>query len=317
MKYIKRIITAMAFLAGLLVLLYFSSKIFMPKNNTEAAGMEYESANGILGEKEDSIDVLFLGDSECYSSIIPLQIWNDAGITSYNCSNPAQQLSYAYVMLQRACRSQTPKVVFLEINEVFRTQRVANLLFDELCEHLPVFRYHDRWKQIKPSELGKTADYTACPADKGYVYNTATNPSEKPEPPIPTKEKDKISLINVEIVKAMKRYCDSIGAKFVLVSIPSTLNWNYKRHNGISNLAEEIGCEFIDLNLMNEQINIEWDKDTSDKGDHLNYRGASKVTKHLTEYLVTTTKLQSHKGDEKYSDWDESYKKFQEKVQKG
>jgi hypothetical protein len=41
MIYAKRIAKALVFLAGLFILLMVSSRIFMPKNNTKADGMEY------------------------------------------------------------------------------------------------------------------------------------------------------------------------------------------------------------------------------------------------------------------------------------
>lgn len=318
MKYVKRIITALAFVAGLLVLLHFSSKFFLPKTNTADSGMEYEVANAILGEKENTIDVLFLGDSESYSSIIPMRLWNDTGITSYNCSNGGQNLSYAYALLKRACRDQNPKIVFLEVNEIYRTQSVANLLYDEACEHFPIFRYHDRWKKMDLSEISATPEYSFRHFDKGYIYVTTTKPSEgdeEHETRLPTKEKESISFINGQIVRAMKRRCDSIGARLVLISVPSTKNWSYRRHNGISKLAEDIGCEFIDMNLMNDELQIDWAHDTRDQGDHLNYKGACKVTDFLSTYLTAKSDLTSHKGDPVYQQWEEDYKLFEEEIQ--
>lgn len=92
----------------------------------------------------------------------------------------------------------------------------------------------------------------------------------------------------------------------ILISTPSTVNWNYARYNGISELASELGCEYIDMNLMTEEIPIDWDKDTRDKGDHLNYFGAKKVTSFISNYLSKTKLLVSHKGDSDYQKWDES-----------
>lgn len=83
MIYAKRIARCLVFLLGLTGLLVALSFVVEPKNNMSEFGMEEVSANGILGEKDHSIDMLVLGDSESYSSIIPLQIWKDTGYTSY------------------------------------------------------------------------------------------------------------------------------------------------------------------------------------------------------------------------------------------
>ena len=55
--------------------------LFRPKDNTEAAGFHYPWASGYLAEPEDTIDVLIRGDSEVYADFIPLQIWQEQGIT--------------------------------------------------------------------------------------------------------------------------------------------------------------------------------------------------------------------------------------------
>ena len=77
----KRALALLAFFGGLLGILLGLSALFQPKNNMSEFGMEEVSANGILGERRDSVDLLVLGDSEAYSSVSPMELWRDRGYT--------------------------------------------------------------------------------------------------------------------------------------------------------------------------------------------------------------------------------------------
>ena len=125
-----------------------------------------------------------------------------------------------------------------------------------------------------------------------------------------TEEIENIPGINVSLVKNIRDVCERKGAELVLISTPSTVNWNYKKHNGISQLAKEIECEYIDLNLENDIIGIDWLHDTRDKGDHLNHFGAVKVTNYLSDYLQKTNLLSDHREDEAFQNWNEALEKY-------
>jgi hypothetical protein len=188
-----------------------------------------------------------------------------------------------------------------------------------MSELFPVFRYHNRWKNMFKCDLTSSPDYTGKQLGKGYIYHNYLVPVSKFDPSIsmPTDERIHISRWNVMYVEAIKSYCDSIGAKLVLVSVPSTVNWNYSRHNSLVSLSEKLECDYIDLNLLADEIKIEWDLDTLDAGDHLNYRGACKVTTYLSKYLSTTGLFKSHKGDPEYAQWEEDYQEFNAMVNNG
>lgn len=316
MIYMKRIFSFFMFVLGLAALLIALSFVFMPKNNMSEFGMEEVSANGILGEKEYSIDVLILGDSESYSAITPMQIWKETGYTSYVCGTSAQPLNYTSVMLRRAFEKQTPKIVILETNTIYREVSTSNALITKLTNYFSVFQYHDRWKSLGWHDfIGKTK-FTWTDDYKGYSYNAVIAPSTKKDYMKQTETAAEIPALNIQYVKEIKTYCEENNAKLVLLSTPSTVNWNYARHNGIQNLANEIGCEYIDLNLMNEQLQIDWDKDTRDKGDHLNHSGAVKVTHFVSKFLYKTGLLTDHRSDAEYAKWNDSLKNYESVVGK-
>ena len=54
------------------------SRIFVPKNNSEEAGMNNIQAMTILGEKKNSVDVIMYGDSESIASTIPVRQYSVA-----------------------------------------------------------------------------------------------------------------------------------------------------------------------------------------------------------------------------------------------
>ncbi len=295
----------------LAALLLAASLVFYPKNNMSEFGMEEAQANGILGEKQNTIDVLVLGDSESYCSITPMQIWEETGYTAYVCGTSAQPLNYSLVMLHRAFEKQKPKIVILETNAIYRKISSGQALKNKLTNYFSIFQYHNRWKSLGWHDFFGKIEFTWTDDYKGYKYNTTVSPSINTDYMKQTETIATIPTLNVQYVHKIKKYCDDNGSQLVLLSTPSTVNWNYARHNGIQNLASEIGCSYIDLNLMNDQIQIDWSMDTRDKGDHLNYSGAVKVTHFISEYLKETGLLTDHRVDPEYAKWNDSFKKYE------
>lgn len=314
MLYIKRVITFLVFCSGLVVLLIVSSAIFMPKNNMTEFGMEEMTANGILGEKENSIDVLFVGDSETYSSVTPMQIWKEKGYTSYVCGSSLQTLDYTFTLVKRAFKTQKPKLVILETDAIYRDISDDTVGLTEISNLFSIFRYQNRWKTLTSNDLKMNAEYTWTEDNKGYVYSNTVWSRENSDYMTVTDSATEIPSLNMMYIKAIKSFCEANGARLVFLSTPSPVNWSYERHNGIVKLAEDLSCEYIDLNLMNDKIQIDWQQDTRDMGDHLNYYGAKKVTQYLADYLSQTGLFEDHREDSSYEKWNETLKRYEANV---
>ena len=313
MVYLKRSIRVIAFIVGLVFLLFVTSQIFVPKLNTEASGLEEGDANGFIAEADNSIDVLMVGDSILYSSINPMQIWGEAGYTVYNCGSSAQELSYTLTLLHRFFEHQSPKIVFLETSAIFRVQNNNTIASNLLGEIFPVFQYHDRWKDLDIEDFYSPIAPDVIVYDKGYMYSERVEASVESDVQEYVKEldlKDRISTKNRIFVEIIKAYVESQGAQFVLVSVPSLVSWNYHRHEEVMKLADSLNCQFIDMNLLTNAVPIDWSGDSRDGGDHLNYAGAIKVTNFIIEYLRRSGLVESHRYDYRYHSWEESYEYF-------
>ena len=123
----RNIFKIILFLLGLLILLVILSKVFIPKNNTVEAGIHNVTANGILGEKSNTIDIIILGDSESFTAISPMKIWKDYGFTVYNGGVSSQYLYDTYSYLKKSLNNQSPKIVVLETNAIFRKIPLSNV----------------------------------------------------------------------------------------------------------------------------------------------------------------------------------------------
>lgn len=319
-KIIKRIVSCVLFVAILLGLLQVSSLVFQPKSNDKVSGIHYPRANGIFSEPKDSIDTVFIGDSEVYHSFIPLNIWRDYGITSYDVSSPSQKLVYSMEFLKKTFEKQSPKIVFLETNAIFRKSYLEDEITYKAEQIFPVFRYHDRWKNLQLKDFSATVEYTANENNKGYYFTKKSKPATDKA----IKEYMKYSDVSAPILSTNKKYlngiakfCKTHGARLVLISTPSTKNWNYQRHNTMEAISKDLGVDYIDTNLLRDDIPIDWKKDTKDKGDHLNYNGAVKLTDYVGKYLDDTKLFKDKRNDPSYDNWNTCLDKFEKQVKKG
>ena len=101
----------------LVSLLVFSSTVSAKSKTQTENGNQNKNAAGIRKESKNTIDVLVAGDSLSYSSVSPLGLWNQYGITSYVCGQPGQMLSETYK--QRVGLAQAilgfPEIIILDV----------------------------------------------------------------------------------------------------------------------------------------------------------------------------------------------------------
>lgn len=306
----KKLIVAACFTIVFVGSLLLMSFVFTPRDNDPASGMLDWRAKAVLAEPTDSLDALFLGDSEVHCAFSPMYIWERHGFTSYNCGTSMQTLKYSESFLHDTFEKHSPKVVFLETDRIYKSPILWGWVTSELIPTFSVLTYHNRWKTMDASEVGAERNYTHVCDFKGYTFSSDVKAADASRYMQATDKSEYVNLINRGYVKRMKEFCEAHGAKFVLVSTPSTTNWNMRKHNGIVKLANDLGVEFLDFNVMTEEVPIDWTTDTRDGGDHLNDSGAEKVSAYIGNYLASTGLFADKRTNAEYSAWNEYLEAF-------
>jgi len=254
-------------------------------------------------EDPATIDYILLGDSESTTGVYPMELWRDYGFAGYNCGKAGQRLQDLYYLLRDLLEEYSPKVILLETNLFYRNrgyvgecEEVFNSL---LGQALPAFHYHDRWKQLLAGEEQGRDLF------RGAAFTEKVQPYGGGDYAQPTEEVQPVPFFQRIYADKIAALCREKGIQLILYSIPSPVNWSSAIHNGLEDYAEARGLIFLDLNLMQEQLGLDWSRDSFDAGDHLNCYGARKVTACLGRYLSERGSLDGHRGETGYERWEE------------
>ena len=302
----KKILRSVLFLTGLVILITVFSVILKPEKDVyNSVGVD-RKAEEIDNENDNSLDVVFLGDSESYSAFDPLMMYDNYGFTSYVCGTSLQKLCDTYAILENMYKSQQPKAVVIETNCMFRPASPYGETDDKtmnmFSKAIPLMRYHDRWKTLIPMEEKQKGDDEK---HKGFKYRDGVKPYTGGEWMKATDICEPLTDCNMKYFEKIRALVEENGSKLILVSVPSPENWTYEKHNAMKKLADDKEIDFVDLNLYCDKLNINWNTDTRDQGNHLNYSGAVKVSEYIGKYLSEKEELPDHRGDEDFKGWDE------------
>lgn len=301
-------------------LMWGASLLVYPKENTTEAGMEGRDipAAGVKAEPEDSLDVIIVGDSESQAGISPMELWQNHGITSYVCGQSGQRAAEAYYMLKEVLKRQSPKLVILETDLFYHfhdkdTERKYSL--EKAAQYyFPVFKYHNRWKSL--TERDWNLEWGAAERNpfKGFLVNYESKPYTKGEYMRKTDEREAIIQAVTAWADRTLALCRAKKIPLLLVGMPAPKNWDYKRHNGVNAYAAKRGIPYLDLNLPDSGLQMDWSKDSRDEGDHLNTHGAIKVSRYLGKYLKDRYALPDHRGDKRYGYWEKDLARYRQTV---
>lgn len=289
--------------------------------------------DGFYAEKKNDIDLVVIGSSNSFCTVNPLVLYEEQGIAAYNFGSSSQPMNISALYLKETLKRQKPKVVALEVNmmagDTINSKNEAGLRWgytdlplsvDKLmCIYqsvgkldaeyfsyvFPIFRYHNRWK-----ELSKV-DYTYFYQDKtnytkGYLKTQSVTEQAVNLSDYEYEGEAWIGEANIVCLDEMVQLCDKNNVELLLFKSPKE-NWHRYETEAVRELAEERGLQFVDYNELyhNGELELDTTADFRDS-DHLNDFGAKKVTSHLGAYLKANYELPDRRMDENPNSWDEA-----------
>lgn len=329
----KKVIKGISFTLLTVGIIFILSKLFQIKPVT------YGMKEFYLQDKNE-IQVIGFGTSHIVHCLSPMRMYDNYGITSFVCGAPNQMIETAYYVLDDVYKRQKPEVIILDTGNFFYSDgsRIAKnravleqMILSEnkfMLSHalacytndeykntisylFPFVTYHSRWKELTRDDLflfeynGMTKGQTI--GNQIYtkeIYKNTFLPDDTSDI-----EAQTITDRNKEYIVKFKELCDKNGSRLIFISTPSK-KWDYSKEKAIVELSEELGIEYINLFLEDGSI-LEYDRDMNDE-NHVNTRGAEKVTDYLAKYLIENCEVESNG---KVNDFDEAegyYEKYME-----
>lgn len=280
-------------------------------------------------QPEDSVDVLFAGSSHSSYNIAAEELWTRYGISFYQLWGSSQPMWNTYHFLIEAFKTQNPQVVVLDaygslMNDDYSddARQATNTLglnlsknmienimvsapkerWGELFLGLPI--YHDRFSELAEDDFQYYAWSDASMDEKGSwaIYGTHDNAvftNADSEERLPLSEKQETYL------RRIISLCKERNVPLLMIVTPTVdraaeQGW----YNSISDICEETGTPFLNMNRI-EEVDIV-SSDISLDDSHLNMRGARKTGAYLADYLHANYDLQDHRSDPRWQSW-ESY----------
>ena len=323
MKKIQRVLTVIIKTALIIFLFFTLNRIMEPKyineNQDGRITREYYPASKYS-------DVLFVGSSTVFSGIDPKVLWDEAGISSYDRANASQTMWISYYMIEDAFRWHVPEMVCLDMTfikydddfiEEPSTRKsldgmrltpskidcaLASMGEDEkLADYIvPLFRFHSRWKEFTWDDI-RYAWYNKPVTVNGYICDKDVEPCEEDELVYSGSDK-KISPKNNEYLRRAIELCQSRGVKIMLFKTPAhSDNWSDGLDAQIDEIAKEYGIDYINFDMLNDDIGLDYRTDTPDAGSHLNDKGAAKFSKYLAGMLRDDHSITDRREDGRYA----------------
>lgn len=315
MQKIGEIGKTIIFILMFMVLFYFISETLKFKYGDGVRPME-----NYYALPEDTVDVLFMGDSHVGMNVDPSTLWQEQGIASYICWAGTQPVWNTYYYLRECMKTQNPKLVVMDVH--MATNDVVYADYEAMVKTIVGMRwsqnkidaikvsaspeyltdvflefptYHYRYSDLTTEDFSyyfwqKDTSIQGGPFSQNEVPINITDPSL-------ITECEKLADKEDDYLHRIIAYCKEQNVPLLLIASPYDANeLELRRYNEIKKIAEENGLDFLYFNEFYEDLGINTENSFIDLG-HLNENGIKKYSTYLAEYLKCHYDLPDRRED--------------------
>ena len=268
-----------------------------------------EKVRGFYRENEQSMDVIGFGSSRMYCTLDPLVLHHETGLRAYVLATQQQPLKATWYYMREALGRQSPRLLILEATMAFRPDsETTDAEIRDCLDPLPwsknklaliralvpagqraayyfnFLKYHQRWKELSAKDfdfsyLGKRDVF------RGYMYLTPERGADCRQQSYDAAEALPIPEENLALLREMAALAKEQGAVLLLLAAPyETVTDDLGYLKSLHAFCENEGIDFLDLNLVYDELGIDAAKDFFDIG-HFNVSGSTKATRYIAGYI--------------------------------
>ena len=309
----KYIVKTIVFLLIFILLFYGISNIFRAKwiDGTRISFVMED----MYKQEKDSVDVCLMGNSQTAYGLQAMRMLDKYGISAYGCATALQPMACTYFLLKEFDKRQSLSVAVLDVSALYEPIEEARYrqtldwvplsvdkinFIREMCREdedagrfwsyiFPMIQYHSRWDELEEQDFKYESMRTSV--FKGSTSRSKVTGDIEEESLFvdnePINEYDTMLDDQVKYFRMIVEYCQENNIQLLLVKTPKT-SWSNTRMQGTQKLADEYGLDYLDFNQKElfEETGIDLKRDFEDI-DHLNLRGAEKLTDYVSEYLCS------------------------------
>ncbi len=300
----------------------------------------YKIIREFYEQRENSLDAVYIGSSNCFTFWNPVFAWNDYGITVYPYSCNANPIYSTKYLIEETRKTQSDATFIVNLNSLTDGEldqlhmhniisslpfsRTKLELIDHLCDigdyegldraefYFPFIRFHSRWPYFNNgTQLSSRLNGHKGAVSYAYYTNTSTDVSDLYVAPTGTIELSEKLIYSTDL---LLDYCDEENIEVLFIVVPQARGSEYdmNRMETLDNYISERGYTVLNFSEnFEEEMNIDMTKDYFN-GPHTNIHGSIKYTRYLSEYLIDNYGFEDKRQDEAYADWHTAYASYME-----